>query len=47
MVTFVDRSKLTGLGWAVVGGTLLLALVGLLSPVNWGCRLWCAAIDGF
>ena len=47
MVTFMERSKLTGLGWMVVGGTVLLAAIGILSLINWACRHWCAAIDGF
>lgn len=46
VTTFAVRSQLTGLGWAVVAGTLLLTVVGFVLLVYWTCHLWCAALDG-
>lgn len=47
VATFAVRSQLTGLGWAVVAGTLLLTVVGFVFLVYWACHFWCMALDSW
>lgn len=47
VATFAVRSQLTGLGWAVVAGTLLLTAVGFVFLVYWACHFWCMALDSW